>query len=90
MVNTALADHGLEVYIDRKDGKGGFIGLGVVDPNSPEVVTTLHRGTGCCWSAPRHALRHRFSRNSSARLTTAHRRAQRAVMMVCPVAARGI
>ena len=48
MVNTALADHGLEVYIDRKDGKGGFIGLGVVDPNSPEVVTTLHRGTGCC------------------------------------------
>ena len=48
MVNTALAGHGLEVYIDRKDGKGGFIGLGVVDPNSPEVVTTLHRGTGCC------------------------------------------
>ena len=47
-VNIALADYGLEVYIDRKDGDKGFIAFGVVDRNSPEVVATAHWGTGCC------------------------------------------
>ena len=48
-VNIALADYGLEVYIDRKDGDKGFIAFGVVDPKSPEAVADgCHWGTGCC------------------------------------------
>jgi len=56
-VNTALADYGLEVYIDRRDGDQGFIAFGIVDPKSPEAVAggcanwpagNSHCGTGLC------------------------------------------
>ena len=48
-VNTALADYGLEVYIDRKDGDKCYVAFCVVDPKSPEAVAYgTHSGTGCC------------------------------------------
>ena len=47
--NAAMAEHGLEVALECRDGEFGFAGIGILDPDSPEDrVDGAHPGTGCC------------------------------------------
>ena len=47
--NTTMAEYGLEVVLDCRDGQYGFAGIGILDPESPEdPVDGPHPGTGCC------------------------------------------
>ena len=46
--SMAMAEFGLEVVLDCRDGKYGFAGIGILDPESPEDVVNTHAGTGCC------------------------------------------
>ena len=47
--NTTMAEYGLQVVLDCRDGDSGFAGIGVLDDSSPEdPVDGAHPGTGCC------------------------------------------
>ncbi len=47
--SATMAEYGLEVVLDCRDGQYGFAGIGILDPESPEdPVDGAHPGTGCC------------------------------------------
>ena len=45
--NTTMAEFGLEVIVDAKDGGEGHCLIAILDPRAPEEKVITHRGTGC-------------------------------------------